>query len=195
MVSYHNVSYRIVSHPNRLSRGPLQQWHGELPWCHLFRWHVGRGAPWNIPSRYEGALQTYDLIPHPCAYLTLPSLPSSPLLTFSPLISFRCSWRLRLTSRMRLPWSRMTLILSASERRSLRTRSSLVHLSSSSSLRPEMSSAGLSVFAIDSWSWGWGGGVAFSIGTARQSAQDSQRLVGNLLRAGGRRTRWRNAGR
>lgn len=91
-------------------------------------------------------------------------------LTFSPLISFRCSWRLRLTSRMRFPWSRITLILSASDRLSRRTSSSLVHLSSSSSVRPEMSSAGLSLFAMDSWrlgcGWGWSGGVAFSIGTA-----------------------------
>lgn len=94
------------------------------------------------------------------------SFSNARLLTFSPLISFKCSCRLRLTSRMRFPWSRITLILSASDRLSRRTKSSLVHLSSSSSVRPAMSSAGLSVFAMESWSWGWGGGVAFSIGAA-----------------------------
>lgn len=118
---------------------------------------------------FSGALQSDDLI--------VPR--GARALTFSPLISFRCSWRLRLTSRMRFPWSRITLILSASERRSRRTRSSLVHFSMSSSLSPEMSSAGLSVFAMDSWSWGWGG-VALSIGTAPPAPVGGLKTLGRF---------------
>lgn len=66
----------------------------------------------------------------------------SPLATFRPRISPRCSWSRRFTSRIRLLWSSIALIFSASARRRLRISSSLLHLSSSSSDTLDKSSAG-----------------------------------------------------
>lgn len=69
-----------------------------------------------------------------------PAVLPGPVLTLSPRISPRCSCRRRLTSRMRLLWSSIALTFSASARRRLRIRSSLLHCSSSSSVTLDRSS-------------------------------------------------------